>query len=1323
MPEKSGPKRSLLGFLTREGRLRNRWAAALQETDPTRSAQQFGDVLRDLCGAPGVFKQDTMVFLEDLLHDMRVRLLDTEVLKQAEMFAERVASTQPHPAPPMRVYLRIIQAWEARGEKRQACDLAARAHNCPAATRDDKARIAQFLARAEARGDNHISIYIECLTAKLIVPEATKLLIGMFAVTFDSQPVVIKRAGEVAEKVAARQLEIPGLNRAAGLKCFVIDKKMAEAAAQFEAALKADSNDIVALIGVLAASLRNGKIRVPSAAFRIRSTTKDPLAKALFQLYSVREWFAGTDRSPSPPCNASDLEGIDWKGTLDETPVTILGRLWLIEHQPRRAAAFLKPIAETRKGEWEFFLYWADAAGVDQPACRIQGLRHALKRIPYYPEAFHVFWPHFLDDFLSPEAVPLLREEDFSGLRTTADAFKRVPGFSLQPTLERLLAVRKQRTEGDAVRELMFELYFLPGIGAEHKAVLARDLPAYGTCEERHVDLYLDHLDCVARPADEKAVIGHLAELLSVDLDSDDRILRNAGRIGAKLREKKISISGTATAIGLHRLLVERQPGGALELLLEAAQADRGDPVAAVGLAVAAFQTGDFDQLKNVKAPPAARFESVLTGLQRMAGVISWLDDRSADTSPPQLHDIDVNGLGRFAGFAGNLAIGRLKLIYGDARGALRDLNRAVESRRDDAHCRYFAAWASWLTGDTAGAVGFLSTPGSGSANPELDCLLSDVDPAHGVRLRGRDGELRRARAALAGGGPVKGFKWAPGTGTLAADLEGLRNNIGIAFASHDAASMAGDIARPLFRRLPLADQKMWMGLHGIASQEPMQGRARLEEAVSLGHPRASLALSVFLMQQGKLAEAKPFFDRGAAGRKDNSIAVLRSYLEAAQGRPDSVTGELGKMAAAGDSRARYVLGHVNLMLAERSARAGSAKQVRIFREQAAQQFQAAIASGKGSVPGDCGALARAAAFVADPVGGPASAPTAGGTPDGLDASYRTPWLRWNSFLIRLWFGAREQASAACDEGLALIEYAGTISSAAATAIAQQAARLAATAPDAVSSRKFEALIAALDTSAEVTRWREIATASVARIEYAEAPGALRPAIRRGIERLAEVNRNNAALAQVAAQTCLADGDRGGASRHLAQIQMTDGFTRRVCASLAALVQGEHPAPGDLPEIAPGMNASRAQACRVLQAAAAFAAGKFDTGCQLILTALSASADAVNSVIDAGRFLTPLCASAVRTRTVPPALADAVRTLAESPVAPQDVLKVARCAAVIGESDAACRLWEQAARSGESADGSQEYRKYLSHLAVTAWGRDDHMSAIRYLRRAGEIGG
>jgi hypothetical protein len=957
----------------------------------------------------------------------------------------------------------------------------------------------------------------------------------------------------------------------------------------------------------------------------------------------------------------------------------------------------------TRQGR--FRNGWAKAFAEPDPVRCLDRLRALWPRFGDQPGAYAEMWPAFLASVLGGRTGPVVSPADLTALE---DIGLRLAGHGLRlgDALRPLLTARDLRRQPQAACALLTRMYHVPDVPAAEKADIARALATRGARGDDQLAIYVAHLEWSGSVRSESVMLALLTEYLSVGFDADRVRIKRAGELAGRLRTAALPVANVDLAMGFASLLIDHGYPRAAHHFELARAADRSSLAALLGLLAAWARHGDHDLVVAVTRGATWPLPPVVARLGELCVMLMWLDDPRAPGPPPcdlnRLVDLDVRIL---AGDWLDFAVGRAHLLAGNAGQAAAILVPLAERHPECPQWNYHAAWALALRGDREGVRRHFLAARDWSGGWTVGCLLLDTDPDAVDLLAGHPTpdeytDVIDTRLALARRRRPAPLSWPPGDCPLPEALESLRTMLGQRLTG-SAASPIDHTVRAMLDHLPLADQLLWTGIAALATDRG-RGRAALEQAAHrLGYPRAALVLAVHHLEDGRHGEAEHLLGR-FGWRTDPDFQVVRAWARAHT--DDGARAELERLAAAGSSRAHYALGSVysGLMMAS------SADRRRVFAEQAAAEFRAALADPDHPVPADAAALARCAELVG--TGDPADADGAGWAAiSTLPAARRTPWMRWLLAIAELTGGATTSQGDAAE--YLVDQVADTESVDVRRAVAQILGRACLVAPDPQRAGTLAQLIgrlALLLPDPEIGRLRDLANAASARLG-----GPVEP------------DNTSLTMRLVEAERSMARDDRPAAAAELRLVRTVDEPVGRISVVLADLLDGGAPTPDEAMDVPSGLPRRTNLAMHVVKAAT-LADHEPDRSIAALVPVIGEVE--LTDVVDLHRGLPLVCARIGRLRQSTGMLADLILGMATTHDAAggddEDLVMLARCAAAIGDQNLAARLWRDAFAGQPEPVGETraEYVRFLCHQAVLARRRGDAMEAAYQLLLAARVG-
>ena len=976
---------------------------------------------------------------------------------------------------------------------------------------------------------------------------------------------------------------------------------------------------------------------------------------------------------------------------------------------------------------------WAHAL-VDEDQIRgLNRLRQIQQILVASPHQYLHLWIPFVESYLNVFAKKITIK-DLTALEEMGGVLLVYPDRKVRPYNIWILLIKGYDNLGEerAARSLLARIYKTSSTYKRIRKQCARDLAKRGARGDQHVDIYIDFLHNVKDRRKETDIIKLLSSLCTVDFHSGNVQLKRAGEIAQRLVKSKITdVKETHLALGLHSLIIEKNPSVAAKHFHSGHKADSENKTILTGLLAACLQNSDIETIARFTEKARSFADPVIEGILSLNTTLAWLEDRNEPGSPPLLaQNIECLNLNLYAGVILDTALGRLYLLEGEAKKAAKHFEVLVEKRPKQFRWRYYACWASILCGDFDRVADHFSDAANWKGKWTIACLMLDAIPELAEQKKVYTlldqvtspftsiASVRKA-LALTKRAPNT-LEWQQGKGTFEEDLEALRTHLGFAFYMNDRASMEKAISMALFHRLPMADQIMWQGLHARLTGNIARSHALLEEAATKWeYPRAAFILAVWLMEVGRLNETDYFLSRAGRERTDPKLALLRAYIHARDDRTEKAFESLEQLIALNQPRAYYTLGNLYLTCAEKARKSGHTKQVTRYREQATGAFDKALKTKTFTLPEDCEVLVHCAAFVTVPHKETTRCSKIWRSVERLSGSHQRPWIVWNAALARIWSGSADQAAEAGEVLVTMCEASGYDKDPWQTAVAQALAKSCIESQNPESANKLVILLDRLlgtNTLTPSAHYHQCSVTATARLKYTAGTEKQRASVQQHIVRRLQMDPGNGSLAILLAQIHLNEKERNAAVSTLQDAKPENEYEQILCSLLGRLLQGQPISTETLPQ---PIRQEQDRACRLLGASVAFSSGELEQGYDIILSNLSEREDDMAKVVDMHRLLPLLCQYITRRKNRDiSALAGVIRRLADTSLDNHQTLTVARCAAVIGENEVASRLWEIVFEEEVPCDSRlrREHIDYLCHLAAVAYRAEDLPLACDRLR-------
>lgn len=982
---------------------------------------------------------------------------------------------------------------------------------------------------------------------------------------------------------------------------------------------------------------------------------------------------------------------------------------------------------------------WAKALNETDQEKGLALLRSVLAKISQPPVFLHLWLP-FLDTLLADERVQLLNANDLASIQKMGTFLQQGSDLHHAPPAssvwQRLLEAHNRRGDALLARNLALNIHEDKSTDKQMRAYCVRILARQELIDDRYLDMYMAHLRLQSTPQAETEIFHTLDLLLTIDFNAADARMRSAHRIAQFLFTLKIPLSQTLLARarkaeGIYALIYKAAPLEAREFFTQASELPGEKLLISLGLLACALRLGDESEFTRIaqstEVLALAQLPDIvaLLDLQQM---LQWLaqPDNLALTPPAtsKLTLPDTSLLHRLAGDEAKFALGYSYLLSGDTTLASSQFDILAKSEWRSPEWGYFAAWAFALCGEHERVAScfkqLVNWPGCWT----IACLLLDLNP----RLAEQAGAVAFLKNLVATAVPIAAVARTRLTlaqmakqassdilfeaaASLPEKLEVLRTNLARELALKKCEVAERLVHQPLFARLPLADQTFWSGLieHGTSKSLSL-----LQQAADNWHyQRAALYLVVSALHEGNRQQTDHYLEQSLAKRTDLRAQLIRIYIEGYQERNDEIIQRCEQLVALGEARAGYILG--NLYFYKASIQPDQAWQAHL---QAALAWQRLLAN-TANTPEDLAALAACAAFIAYPQQRASNAQALIAHFQELDSAFHQPWLEWHVALALLWHGTPQAFSHAYPMLLRVTELASRADQLTITALVQALAGFSYRLHDGTARQHLLELLERLASiSQEATSQQDISSALILaqRSLYLTADQQERAWIEMHARRyLARTPRSDLSFLWLI-YLVLYNHQREEAQTLLHNAHLdnpaTDHFAHSVSDLLKNTPFASTTLPGDtlLPELSRD----------ALGVARAIVSGRIEEGYKLLLQQSNSNVLATWRI---EHILPPLCRYLRQQNITPPAfLASSLYNRRLLALDSADLINLAWCAFFLGDSEQACRFWEEAlARSEDDArykGWRQDFVHFLCRLAVTDFTAHQYLAAVSQLKRA-----
>ncbi|WP_193241832.1 hypothetical protein [Streptomyces phaeolivaceus] len=240
-------------FFSSSGRLRRQWLSALQDPDPHSGLTKLRKIWAQWEKRPEAVTPFYVDFVRSVAEPPYRPLLTEADFAALESLSGRVAEAGDVPLD--EAVRPLAAARFGRGEELPACELLTRLYWAESLPEAVRASVADELARSGVRDAPRIEVCADLLGRSGPRPPAVLALAAeVLRVDFSSD------AERWGRAVALASTGLPGSDRAAGLHALQITGELDTARERFLAARAADPHDATALLGLLLACIRAGRV-------------------------------------------------------------------------------------------------------------------------------------------------------------------------------------------------------------------------------------------------------------------------------------------------------------------------------------------------------------------------------------------------------------------------------------------------------------------------------------------------------------------------------------------------------------------------------------------------------------------------------------------------------------------------------------------------------------------------------------------------------------------------------------------------------------------------------------------------------------------------------------------------------------------------------------------------------------------------------------------------------------------------------------------------------------------------------------------------------
>ncbi|RMG22393.1 MAG: hypothetical protein D6732_25890 [Methanobacteriota archaeon] len=969
---------------------------------------------------------------------------------------------------------------------------------------------------------------------------------------------------------------------------------------------------------------------------------------------------------------------------------------------------------------------------------RIQHLLWIMMRLTEEPLIFVHLWDDFLECFLDPNHITLMRDEDLALVWKAGQRLADEPSLSLPPEILwfRLVKAYDDREERLKAAAVLRDIYWAPSSKTEVKARCCELLVQHKARGDQDILVYVDYLSSQKDYRGEISILDFLSTLVQVDFSSDPVLVKRAGQIAETLAHYKIVIPEIDATLGLYYLRVIKDNDKSITHFEKAIKQDSKNRIATIGLISAWIKKGEYEKVIQFRIHKELISDQTVHQLLDLSKTLYWLDNLSLPESPPLTAvELEKADLEKYVGEAMHIALGRLHLIEGSIAKAKRVLSDLVKVRPTQYRWRYYATWAAMLNGDQDEVVeqfkGLRDWPGSWA----VACLLHDFDPKLAKKLDAQQkfdlgSEKYRsvisARISMMEFAPPSSIKSKHGKGEPEEELERFRTELGLYFYQQDKEAMAKALESPTLKRLPLPDQLMWKGLCALLHGDRMIAKTHLEKATFLyRYSRAALILCLCYLKDGQIEKARPLFDTFLSQRNDYKVELLKAYFLAAQGKMNSAIEKYENLLHQNndDTRIHYGLANVYLVQGWTALQREEKERVRLFLESAATGFEKALQNPEKSTFPDAQIRGWCCRFIISPDSTINRLNELLKTLENLPLYYHDLWLSWFVTVAGLIKHSGSQTSQLGQKVMRMLEDAEQLTDDVCITLALILGRACIFAKHQNDVKELIQVIEFLSSRSGHATIRKSLRLARTWLSYLETSGSTKrnaQNIGENLYRLVQGDPGNIAMVMLGIYWCLKQNENNIALDFLHHAKPEDDLERSICLAIEYILGGRNDSRLSLENVHEALRKEYLQAAYLLQATVEFSQGENEKGLNTLMTLINEEPTIDLSILSPTKFLPLLCNLSLRKKQIPEALKEWINAVGETSLDTDQSMIIARCAAAIDEADVACKLWERVIGQNQGIEESvrQEYVKYLSYLAISAYQNRDFFQAINWFRRA-----
>ncbi|QBD81481.1 hypothetical protein EPA93_38140 [Ktedonosporobacter rubrisoli] len=351
-----------------EGQLKQTWKATLQEQDKQLRLDGLWQTQQIFLQHPQTYAHLYLSFLDDYLAAEHLAELSSSDLESIEKMGEALQGLKKARCSPEEVWQRLLQAYDARKDSREALALLTRMYRNVG--EQSRQGVIMGLLQRKGYAIQHIEIYLDYLKhsstpefSQRILRYLDELCVADFTTPYEQ----LKDIYMLARRCHEHNITLSKRELVLGLGTLLIEHTPVQAATHFKQLLQAHPGDSTAQIGLLSALLKLPDFTLAVEEARQISTTNDPIVIALINLSLAICWLEDPRSGGKPPCTARALAEANLSKYVDNIASFTIGRLYLLEGDAQQALQAFAAFSETYSERQIYYKAWANLLHADHP--------------------------------------------------------------------------------------------------------------------------------------------------------------------------------------------------------------------------------------------------------------------------------------------------------------------------------------------------------------------------------------------------------------------------------------------------------------------------------------------------------------------------------------------------------------------------------------------------------------------------------------------------------------------------------------------------------------------------------------------------------------------------------------------------------------------------------------------------------------------------------------------------------------------------------------------------------------------------------------------